>query len=161
MKSEFNRFTRTLSLGALAALSVLALGGLSGCKMSHEDRAAYATKYLSRHLDLNEVQKSELEVLAKQAAEDFKSMKPDRSAMVLEVEKQILAEKADITEIKKLVAAQQARRQVLTEKWINKTAEFHAKLNPEQKQSAAKLLKKFSNKFKNRFEDDDASSNQE
>ncbi|MBN8540882.1 MAG: hypothetical protein J0L82_10890 [Deltaproteobacteria bacterium] len=42
MKIAFNRLARTLSLSTLA---VVALTGLSGCKMSIEDRATYASKY--------------------------------------------------------------------------------------------------------------------
>ena len=88
-------------------------------------------------------------------------MKPDRKELADEVEKQIAAEKADVTQIRKLMAAQQAKRQVLTDKWITKIAEFHAKLNPEQKQEATELLKKYSKKFRDQFGDDDDSSNQE
>lgn len=158
MKIAFNRLARTLSLSALA---VVALTGLSGCKMSIEDRATYASKYLSRKLDLNDAQKAEVEVLAKQAAEDFKNMKPDRKELADEVEKQMTTDKADVTQIRKLMASQQVKRQILTDKWITKIAEFHAKLSPEQKQEAAKLLRKFSKKFRGQFGDDDDSSNQE
>lgn len=158
MKNRFKHITRSLSI---AALAVLAVAGFTGCKMSHRDRAEHAAKYMGRQLDLNEAQKLELETLAKQAAEDFKSLKPERKAMMEEIEKQILAEKADTTEIKKQMAAQQIKRQQLTEKWMAKATEFHAKLNPEQKQKAAKLMKKFSKKFKDRVEDDDDSSNRE
>lgn len=158
MKIAFNRLARTLSLSALA---VVALTGLSGCKMSIEDRATYASKYLRRKLDLNDAQKAEVEVLAKQAAEDFKNMKPDRKELADEVEKQMTTDKADVTQIRKLMASQQVKRQILTDKWITKIAEFHAKLSPEQKQEAAKLLRKFSKKFRGQFGDDDDSSNQE
>lgn len=158
MKIAFNRLARTLSLSALA---VVALTGLSGCKMSIEDRATYASKYLGRKLDLNDAQKAEVEVLAKQAAEDFKNMKPDRKELADEVEKQMTTDKADVTQIRKLMASQQVKRQILTDKWITKIAEFHAKLSPEQKQEAAKLLRKFSKKFRGQFGDDDDSSNQE
>jgi len=158
MKIAFNRLTRTLSLTALAAV---ALTGLAGCKMSVEDRASYAAKYLSRKLDLTDAQKADVELLAKQAAEDFKGMKPDRKELADEVEKQMAAEKADVTQIRKLMAAQQAKRQVLTDKWITKIAEFHAKLNPAQKQEATELLKKYSKKFRDQFGDDDDSSNPE
>lgn len=154
MKNAFKRITRTL---ALAAFVIAVLTGLSGCKMSIEDRASYATTYLSRKLDLNESQKAEVEVLAKQAVEDFKSMAPDRRELANEVEKQMVAEKADVTQVKKIMASQQAKRHVLTDKWITKIAEFHAKLNPEQKLEAAKLIKKYSKKFRAQYGDDDDS----
>jgi hypothetical protein len=161
MKLAPNRIARLVRTFSLTALAVVALTGLSGCKMSVEDRASYATKYLSRKLELNEAQKAEVEVLAKQAVEDFKGMKPDRKELADEVEKQMVADKADVTQIKKLMASQQAKRQMLTDKWITKIAEFHAKLNPEQKQEAAKLLKKYSKKFRGQFGDEDDSSNRE
>lgn len=88
-------------------------------------------------------------------------MKPDRKELADEVEKQMTTDKADVTQIRKLMNSQQAKRQVLTDKWITKIAEFHAKLSPEQKQEAAKLLRKFSKKFRGQFGDDDDSSNQE
>lgn len=156
-----NRIARLIRTVSLATIATVAIAGLSGCKMSPEDRASYATKYLSRKLELNETQKAEMEELAKQAVEDFKSMKPDRKELANEVGRQILADKADVTQIKKLMASQQVKRQTLTDKWLTKIVDFHATLNPEQKQEAAKLLKKYSKKFRGQFGGDDDSSNRE
>ena len=87
------------------------------------------------------------------AAADFKAMHAERKEMTAEVEKQLVAEKADVSAIKKMVAAQNAKRQELSEKWIDRLAEFHAKLSPEQKQEALKSLQKFRERFEAHFDE--------
>lgn len=143
------------------ALAVVAMGAMPACKHSPEERAVKVVKHVSRKLDLNEAQKAELEKLANEAATDFKSTRPQRAELAKEVEKQVLAEKADVTELRKLIDNQQTRRKEMMDKWLTKLADFHAKLTPEQKQKAAELMKKHSKKFKGRFGDDDDSSSRE
>lgn len=153
---------RLLTRGLTAlALAFVALGAAPACKHSPEERAVKVVKHVSRKLDLNEAQKAELEKLASEAAADFKSTRPQRAELAKEVEKQVLAEKADVTEIRKLMDGQQARRKEMMDKWLTKVADFHAKLTPEQKQKAAELMKKHARKFKGRFGDDDDSSSRE
>ncbi len=153
---------RVLTRGlTVLALAVVAMGAMPACKHSPEERAVKVVKHVSRKLDLNEAQKAELEKLANEAATDFKSTRPQRAELAKEVEKQVLAEKADVTELRKLIDNHQTRRKEMMDKWLTKLADFHAKLTPEQKQKAAELMKKHSKKFKGRFGDDDDSSSRE
>lgn len=153
---------RIISRGlTILALALVAMGAMPACKHSPEERAVKVVKHVSRKLDLTDAQKAEFEKLATEAAADFKATRPQRAEMAKEVEKQVLAEKADMTELRKLIDAQQTRQKEMTDKWLTKLADFHAKLKPEQKQKAAELMKKHSKRFKGRFGGDDDSSNRE
>lgn len=149
MKTK-SRFSKILSLAFVGAL---AIGAVSGCKMSPEKRAEKITSHVSDKLDLTDAQKAEFRKLADQATADFKALQASRKDLANEVEKQMLSEKADTTAIKKIAADQNTKRQELTNQWIERVAEFHAKLQPEQKKKALKLMQNFREKFESRFED--------
>ena len=148
--NKFFKFPTGLALALLALISTVAF---TGCKMSPEERASKATGYVSDKLDLNDAQKAEFKRLADLAVVDFKAMRESRKELATEVEKQALAEKADTTAIKKLVATQNTKRLELSNTWTDRIAEFHTKLSPEQKQKALKLMQKFRDKFESRNED--------
>lgn len=150
---KFRRFHgfRTTFLIALVAFASMAM--ITGCKMSPEERASKIASHVSHRLDLNESQKADFKKLTDLAVADFKSMSADRKVIAAEIEKQLVAEKADTTALKKLIADQSVRRQDMTARWIDRLAEFHTKLSPEQKQKALKAMQKFREKFESRFED--------
>jgi len=151
MKSKFRfRFTSLLSL---AFVAFIAIGAMSGCKMSPEKRAEKITDHVSDKLDLNDAQKAEFRKLADQATADFKALHASRKDLANEVEKQMLSPKAETAAIKKLASEQNTKRQELTGVWIDRIAEFHSKLSPQQKEKSLKLLKNFREKFESRFED--------
>lgn len=143
------------------ALALIAIGAMPACKLSPEERAEMVVKHVSRKLELNESQKTELEKLANEATLDFKSTKPQRKELADEVEKQMLTEKADVPKLQKMLDAQHARRKELTDKWLGKLADFHSKLSPEQKQKAVEMMKKYGKMFRGRFGGDDDSSHRE
>lgn len=149
MKSKI-RFTSLLSL---AFVGFIAVGAVSGCKMSPEKRAEKITDHVSDKLDLTDAQKAEFKKLADQATADFKALQSSRKDLANEVEKQMLSPKAETAEIKKIAAEQNTKRQELTNLWIDRIAEFHSKLSPQQKEKSLKLLKNFREKFESRFED--------
>lgn len=126
---------------------------VTGCKFSPTEKAEKVARHVSYKLDLNEPQKAELKKLTELAVADFKAMSEDRKQIAAEVEKQISGEKADTGALKKLMTAQNGKRQELSDKWIDRLAEFHAKLSPEQKQKAVKMFQKFRERFESRLED--------
>lgn len=139
-----------LFLGLAACASVAMV---TGCKASLEERGQKVTRHVSSRLDLNDEQKAEFKKLVDLAVADFKSLHSERKALAAEVEKQIVAEKADTTTIKKLMSEQSAKRQELMVKWVDQIAAFQAKLSPEQKQKALKMIQKFRDRFESHFED--------
>ena len=139
-----------LFLGVAAFASVAMF---TGCKASLEERGQKVTRHVSNRLDLNNEQKAEFKKLVDLAVADFKSLHDERKALGAEVEKQIVAEKADTTTIKKLMTEQSAKRQELMVKWVDQIAAFQAKLSPEQKQKALKMIQKFRDRFESHFED--------
>lgn len=143
-------FIRSLFIGFAACATVAAF---AGCKATPEERAKKVANHVSRRLDLNDAQKAEFQKLTDQAAADFKASIADRKALASEVEKQIVAEKADTTTIKKMMAEQSTKRQELMVKWVDQIAAFQAKLTPEQKQKALKMIQTFRDRFESHFED--------
>lgn len=143
------------------SLAFIAFCALPACRLSPHERAELVVKHVSRELALNDGQKSELEKLANEATLDFKSTGPQRKELADEIEKQILTEKADVPKLQKMLDAQHSRRKELTDKWLGKIAEFHSRLSPEQKQKAAKMMKKYGTMFRGRFGGDDDSSHRE
>ena len=107
---------------------------------------------MSSELNLNDTQKAEFKKLADEAIADFRAMSSNRKEVASEVEKQLVADKADTAEIKKLISANDTKRQALMNKWVDKIADFQSRLTPEQKQKALKMMQKFREKFESRFE---------
>ena len=141
----------------MAVVCALSVSAFSGCRFSPSEKAEKVASHVSRKLDLNDSQKAEFQKLTALAVEDFKSTHADRKALANEVEKQIVSqigsEKVDTTEIKRIAAEQNVKRQAMTLKWIDRMAAFQATLSPEQKQKALKAIQDVRGKMESRFED--------
>ncbi|MDX9730555.1 MAG: Spy/CpxP family protein refolding chaperone [Bdellovibrionales bacterium] len=144
------KLKRPTSRFVTALVAVASITLIAGCRGSMEDRAEKVTARLSKKLDLNDEQKKEFQTLVEQAIADMKENRETHLALGAELEKQVLSETADTTELKNLLAAQATKRQALTDKWLGLAAQFHAKLNPEQKKKAAEAISKFRSKFQSK-----------
>lgn len=142
-----NSYVSTLLVAAIASI---ALFTTVGCRYSPEQKAEKAVSYVSSKLDFSDAQQAEFKKMADEAVVDYRSMTSGRKVMAAEVEKLLVTEKADTAELKKLVAANDVKRQELTAKWIDRMADFHSRLTPPQKQKALKLMQKFRDRIEER-----------
>lgn len=122
---------------------------MAGCRHHHcgwnaspEEKAAKVTHRIAKELDLSDAQKSSLEaikndVLARKA--DFSSLKEGFHAEALA---QIRAGSVDVDKLNADLSDREAKAKELRAFLVTKFAEFHAILEPAQREKLAARLEK-------------------
>ncbi len=133
----------------MALVGILTLGLMTtGCNHRNPaKRADHMVNRISSKLDLNESQKTNLNVFKAEALADFQDGKQQRLAMFDEVQKQLTSGQVDPEKIKLLHQEHQKKMNALFEKWLYKLADFQKSLSPEQRQLAVKHLQEMREHF--------------
>jgi periplasmic protein CpxP/Spy len=114
-----------------------------------EARVEKIANKISKHLDLNDKQKVELERIKKEIIEKKKSLReksPNESREQLIG--MIRTEKMDLAKAKATMDISYANRKEMGDFMIEKLVEFHAILTPEQRTKFADKMESFSKKMK-------------
>lgn len=129
---------------AIASLGIFTLL-FAGCKpKTPEERADRIVKFIDNKLDLTEDQKKvlnkvKIDILAKK--DEVKAL---RDEIRSEVKKQLLSDEIDTKYVKKHIQSKQAKIESLKFFMVDKFAEFHKVLTPEQKKELVEKLEKHS-----------------
>ena len=125
---------RTLTI--LSLIVVLGLGTtlFVGCNHRGHDRgAAFILDYMAESLDLNEDQQAMASSYKDETLAKVKSMHSEKKQMHDEIKTQLAGNSIDKLRVKALVAEHRAGMDEVIDLVVDKVAEFHATLSPEQR----------------------------
>ncbi len=134
-----------ITMRTLTIITILTLVGLGttlfvGCQHGGGHRGAdFMVDYMTEVLDLTEDQEAmadafKIEILAK-----AKEMHADKKQMHAEIKTQLSSEAIDTEHVKALMIEHRKGMEVVANMAVDRIAEFHATLSPDQR---AKLIKK-------------------
>ena len=128
----------------LVGIAVLGLLAFTGCrKHASGVHGELAIDYLTESLDLDEGQLAQLEGYRTEIMEKAKQMRPGKKQLFEEVVLQIKNETIDRQKLKDAVAQHRVQMVEMIDLVINRSAEFHSTLTPEQKEKLVAKLEKF------------------
>ena len=128
----------------LIGLLVASLGYLSGCRRhSHAHKAEFMVDYISETLDLNEGQQEQLNQIKDEVMEKARQMHADKASMREELVDQLRREEIDKERVKSLVAEHRAKMDEIVDLLVDRLAEFHKTLTPEQREKLVAKIETF------------------
>lgn len=146
-----NKSGRTIRRGAVFGLMVFiglfTLDCRNWKKMSIEDKANHIAKKITKELDLNDTQKTALEKLKTEAVAKIKANKGYHEEITAQLIVLVKSEKMDKSKLKELRKKRTSMMTEMEDFMIEKVAEFHATLTPEQKVKAAEHIEKMSKRM--------------
>ena len=129
---------------SLIAVLLLSVAGFAGCRRhSPDQKAEFMMDYVSETLDLNEGQKAHLGQIKDELLEKGVQMRADKAAMHSELITQLRSEEIDQGRLKSMVTEHKVKMEELIDLGIEKLAEFHKTLTPEQREKLVAKLESF------------------
>ena len=130
----------------LTLIAVLLIGiiGFTGCRRhSPDQKAEFMVDYVSETLDLSESQRAHLDQIKKEMLEKAMEMRADKKTMHAELVVQLKREKIDKDSLKSMVNDHKNKMEVLIDLGIERLAEFHETLTPEQREKLVGKVESF------------------
>ena len=136
---------------AKKGLSILLIGMLisgvslfSGCRRhSHGHKAEFMVDYISETLDLSENQQAQLNQIKDQVMTKARQMHADNESMREELIAQLRSEEIDEVRVKAVIAEHRAQMDEVVDLVVDRLAEFHRTLTPEQKEKLVAKIETF------------------
>ena len=126
----------------LVLVLIAGLGILSGCRhWSPEKRAEWITGKIASKLELNDMQKKELNSFRDELLEKKKELHQSRMTIREELINQIGHEKIDQEYLKEVIKKEEARLDETISLFVEGLAGFHASLTPKQREKLIELVK--------------------
>jgi Spy/CpxP family protein refolding chaperone len=145
---------RTLTI--IAVIAVLGLGSVLfvGCNHRGHDRgAAFMLDYMAEALDLNEDQQAMASSYKDEIMAKVKSMHSEKKQMHDEIKTQLAGKSIDKLRVKALVAEHRAGMDEVIDLVVDRVADFHATLSPEQRTKLVNKLEKFEKRHRCTWEE--------
>jgi len=128
----------------LMGILISSLGIFSGCRRhSHAHKAEFMVDYISETLDLNESQQAQLNEIKDELMEKARQMHADKESMHEELVTQLRSEEIDKVRVKALVGEHRAQMDEIIDLIVDRLAEFHKTLTPEQKDKLVAKIETF------------------
>ncbi len=135
---------RTLTIISLIAIMGLGSVLFVGCNhRGHGRGAAFMLDYMAEALDLNEDQQAMASSYKDEIMAKVKSMHSEKKQMHDEIKTQLAGESIDKQRVKALVAEHRAGMDEVIDLAVDRVADFHATLSPEQRTKLVNKLEKF------------------
>jgi Spy/CpxP family protein refolding chaperone len=99
--------------------------------------------YLTETLDLNEEQQAKANAIRDEILAKAKAMHSDKEQVHDEIKAQLSSEEIDTARVKELVAERRARMDDMIDLVVDRIADFHRTLSPEQRDKLIEKLEKF------------------
>ena len=109
--------------------------------------------YMSEALDLNEDQQAMASSYKDEIMAKVKSMHSDKKQMHDEIKTQLTGESIDKERVKALVAEHRAGMDEVIDLVVERVADFHATLSPEQRTKLVNKLEKFEKRHRCNWEE--------
>lgn len=127
----------------VAALLLLGIGAINGCRHERHPGAELMVDYLAETLDLNEAQREQIESIKSELLEKGKGMRARHFASAGEFKSLLAADELDQERVRQMVAEHRAQMDGLADLAITRLAEFHRTLSAEQKAKLIEKLERF------------------
>ncbi len=131
------------SIIALTAVALCSMLIFAGCKRAHHHRGEFAFDYVVEVLDLTESQEKKLDSIREEILAKVELMHKEKEQMHDTLKGQIKSESIDKEVIRRLVKEHRAQMDSVIELSIDKLADFHADLTPDQRTKLVSKLEKF------------------
>lgn len=128
--------------------TLLMAGGLllfGGCRHGHKDDQAhvdFVIDYLGEVLDLDQAQQEKLEKIRMELTPRIAALRDARQKMHPMVKEQLAAERIDTGAVKEAIGEHRRQLDQVIDLAVDRFAEFHAILTPEQRQKLIAKLEK-------------------
>ena len=138
---------RTLTIIALIAVLGVGSAVFVGCQhRGHQRGAEFMMVYMVEALDLNEAQQSMANSYKDEILTKVKAKHSKKKKMHDELKAQLSSDAIDTARVKALVAEHRAGMDDVINLVVDRVAEFHATLSPEQRTKLVAKLEKFENR---------------
>ena len=128
----------------LLGFLVASLAFFSGCRRhSHAHKAEFMVDYINETLDLNAGQQEQLNQIKDELMEKARQMHADKESIHEELVTQLRSEEIDKVRVKALVAEHRAKMDEIVDLLVDRLAEFHKTLTPEQKDKLVAKIETF------------------
>jgi len=135
---------RTLTI--ITILTLLGLGALlfTGCHHRGPNRGAdFMVDYMTEALDLTEDQEAMANAFKDEIFAKAKEMHADKKQMHAEIKTQLSSEAIDTERVKALMIEHRTGMETVMDLAVERIAEFHATLSPEQRTKLINKLEKW------------------
>jgi Spy/CpxP family protein refolding chaperone len=99
--------------------------------------------YISETLDLNESQQAQLDQIKDDLMAKARQMHADKDSMHSELVAQLRSEEIDQVRVKAVIAEHRAQMDEIVDLIVDRLAEFHKTLTPEQKEKLISKIETF------------------
>ncbi len=135
-RKGFNLFVVVLLIAGMAAFS--------GCRRhSHAHKAEFMVDYVSETLDLNDSQKDQLNQIKDEVMDKVRQMHANKEPMREELVVQLRREEIDKVRVQEMIAEHRAQMDEILDLLVDRLAEFHRTLTPEQKDKLIAKIETF------------------
>jgi len=133
--------------------SALAAPFLIGCKPPRhpEDMVEQIFKDISDELNLTEAQKTLLSSIRDEFIEQGRKRQEEQERMHQDLSRLIMSDRIDTDEVKARIKEKHAEFENMIDLAVDRLAEFHDTLTPDQKEQLVKLMEKHRNKCMKRW----------
>ena len=129
-----------LLIGSLISSLVI----FSGCRRhGHAHKAEFMVDYINETLDLNEGQKEQLNQIKDELMEKAEKMHANKESMREEIVIQLRSEEIDKVRVRELIAEHRVQMDDIIDLLVERLAEFHKTLTPEQKDKLVAKIETF------------------
>ena len=130
---------------ALMISLVFGVGFFSGCRPHGHGRGVeFAVDYVTEVLDLNEAQQAHLNQIKEELIQKREQMRANKAKHHDEIIAQLSSEEIDQERVKVIIAEHRAQMDEMIDLMVERFAEFHRTLTPEQKTKLVKKVEGFS-----------------
>jgi len=145
---------RTLTIVSLIAVMGLGSALFVGCNhRGHGRGAAFMLDYMAEALDLDEDQQAMASSYKDEIMGKVKSMHSEKKQMHDEIKTQLAGASIDKLRVKALVAEHRAGMDEVIDLVVDRVADFHATLSPEQRAKLVSKLEKFEKRHRRNWEE--------
>ena len=143
----------------LMIITILTLVGLGttlfvGCHHRGGPKGAdFMVDYMTEVLDLSEDQEDRAEAFKNEILAKTKEMHADKKQMHAEIKAQLSSEAIDTERVKTMMVEHRKEMEVVMNLAVDRIAEFHATLSPEQRAKLIKKLEKWEERCSHRWAD--------
>jgi len=129
---------------SMIVLLIAGVAGFSGCRRhSHAHKAEFMVDYIAETLDLNESQQEQLNQIKDELMEKAQEMHTNKESMREELLVQLRSEEIDKVRVKSMVAEHRVQMDEIIDLIVDRLAEFHKTLTPEQKEKLVAKIETF------------------